>query len=540
MLQEYFVQLGIILFPICVYQICAYTLSFDRYPANSWLLGIYGGITGILCQLMPLHIFGLEENFQCVPVILSILYGKRRAGVLSILILSAFQLYALSPPFRIPSITAILVYSAIPMLVCGRIGRFHLKKRILAANLLSAVTLLVQYMFLAVYFFLRFGGFKELMGYAGFLAVASAVQLFIMALGIFLLENINEVNRIRKRHESLVQYNPLGISTFDKEQRFVAVNAAYERITGYKESELLGRSRLMLWSDHQQAQRVLHSLLEGDIKQNVELSLRHKNGHPVPVRCTVVPIREENRMVGFFAMVSDITEEKKAEEALRSSEKLSAVGQLAAGVAHEIRNPLTSIKGFIQLLSRSASASQSDHYGIINSELSRIEGIISEMLVLAKPNVATFQPVRIKEKLEEVVSLAAGEANMQNVSIEAAFQEGSPVVIGEGNQLKQVFLNVIKNAIEAMPEGGSLRISLTYGQGRVRVTFTDTGLGIPEQVMDRVGEPFFTTKTTGTGLGLLVSNRIITNHNGIMEIESAVGQGTSITMSFPLGPGVHE
>ncbi|UJF34979.1 PAS domain-containing sensor histidine kinase [Paenibacillus hexagrammi] len=539
MLSEYVVQFGIIILPITLYQIWAFGKSFSQLPWRSWILGLYGGAAGILCQLMPVHILGHPENFQCVPIIVSILYGKRRAGLLAIALLSGYQFFAWENPHDlVASLAGILIYSAIPMLLCMRFDKFPQKKRFRITQLLSVVIIGVEMLFIIALFLIKYGkdAFHEFFHYANFLFIACIIQITMMAVVFFLIESILETGRIRHRQESLIKYNPIGISVFDMNHCFVAVNPAYEAMTGYKENELLGKSRLFLWNEeqHEFAQQLLDEVLTADIKRDVEATLRHKKGHAIPVCFTLVPMLEGAEITGYFVMLTDITESKVAEEFVRNSEKLSAIGQLSAGVAHEIRNPLTAIKGFLQLLFSSGSPAQAKYYEVTMSEVSRIEGIVSEMLVLAKPQAASFKATNLRSKLEEVAYLITGEANMQNVQIEMDLGDSSPDLMADENQLKQVFLNLGKNAIDAMPGGGTLSISMQEDRETVIVKFMDTGTGIPEEMLKKIGEPFFTTKSTGTGLGFLISKRIVSNHNGTMHIQSEQGKGTTIELHLPL------
>lgn len=545
MLSEYFVQFGIIIFPITAYQIWTFGKSFNQLPLRTFLMGIYGGLSAILCQMMPVHILGQVENFQCVPIILAILYGKRKAGLISIGILSAYQIIIVQDlQTLILSIAGILVYSSIPLAISNRINRFVPKKRFWIAQLLSVVMLFLELLFLVVACFILYGkdGWERVVHYSHFLSIACAIQIVIMGISFFLLESIIENGRIRKRQESLVKFNPIGIVSFDINNCFTSVNPAYEAITGYKESELLGKSRLYLWyeDDHDHAEGILDFVLQGEIKKDVEVTLRHKNGHQIPVRFTLIPKIDEESVIGYFAMVTDITESKAAEDFVRNSEKLSVIGQLAAGVAHEIRNPLTAIKGFLQLLFSSSSPTQKKYYEIMKSEISRIEGIVSEMLVLAKPQAASFRPVRLRERLEEVTYLLMSEANMKNVEIAIDYGKTIPLLMADENQLKQVFLNIGKNAIEAMEEGGKLTITMSHGEGQVIVRFEDNGHGIPKEIMQRIGDPFFTTKSNGTGLGFLISKRIVANHKGTMNIQSASGVGTTIEVVLPMLNAVND
>jgi PAS domain S-box-containing protein len=538
MINEYFVQFGIITFPITVYQLWIYGVSNRHERLNPLFIGLYGGGSAILCQVMPVHIFGQPENFQCIPIIIAILYGKRKAGLLSIAILTLYQFLTLHS-MALVSLAGILVYSAIPFAICKKFELYDRRKRFMMAQVVSFSTIIVELIFLAVVFLSLYGkdGIARLASYFNFLGVAIIIQIVIMFVVFFLIEKIIDDTRIRKRHDSLIRYNPIGICSFDNQNRFIAVNPAYERITGYKESELLGKSRLMLWCDHQHdlAEEVLSYISNGSVKVNFEAELRHKNGHHIPVLITAIPILEQSNLVGYFAMVTDIAETKKAEEYMRNTEKLSAIGELAAGIAHEIRNPLTSIKGFLQLLFHSySSQSKTNYYDIMMGELSRIEGIVSEMLVLSKPHAHFFRPFSLKEKLKEVAHLLQSEANMQNVDFSIQYGENNPMILGDGNQLKQVFLNIGKNAIEALPNGGKLDISLITDGNGVNINFVDNGQGIPKEILENIGKPFFTTKEKGTGLGFLISKRIVSKHNGTIDIDSTYGKGTTVSVSLPI------
>ncbi|MBP1961254.1 PAS domain-containing sensor histidine kinase [Paenibacillus aceris] len=239
------------------------------------------------------------------------------------------------------------------------------------------------------------------------------------------------------------------------------------------------------------------------------------------------------RPLRVFGIVQDITLQKQTEELLRKTEKLKVAGQLAAGIAHEIRNPLTALKGFAKLMCHANEESKQRYYQIMKEEFNRIELILGELLILAKPQVVDYRPYDTIAILNEVIELLNTQAIMNNVLIEIEFESGLPYVKCERNQLKQVFVNVIKNAIEAMPAGGSLQVSARMMTNGVAYVFVDQGLGISEERLPRIGEPFYTTKEKGTGLGLMVSFAIIDEHQGHIEYQSKVGVGTTVLIELP-------
>ncbi|ART76007.1 hypothetical protein B4U37_08175 [Sutcliffiella horikoshii] len=230
-------------------------------------------------------------------------------------------------------------------------------------------------------------------------------------------------------------------------------------------------------------------------------------------------------------IIRDITERKQAEALMLQSEKLTVAGQLAAGIAHEIRNPLTAIKGFFKLLEREMEEKK-EYFHIIESELSRIELILSELLLLAKPHQVYVHPVSVHSLLKDVTTLLETQAIMNNVWFDLKLKAKTPTIKCDENQMKQVFINLIKNGIEAMPSGGTIYIDTEDAGDEVVVTFRDEGTGISEDIIKRLGEPFFTTKTTGTGLGLMITFNIIKNHHGTVNVTSEVNEGTQIEVRF--------
>lgn len=230
-------------------------------------------------------------------------------------------------------------------------------------------------------------------------------------------------------------------------------------------------------------------------------------------------------------IIRDITERKQAEALMLQSEKLTVAGQLAAGIAHEIRNPLTAIKGFFKLLEREMEEKK-EYFHIIESELSRIELILSELLLLAKPHQVYVHPVSVHSLLKDVTTLLETQAIMNNVWFDLKLNANSPTIKCDENQMKQVFINLIKNGIEAMPGGGTIYIDTEDSSDEVVVTLRDEGTGISDDIIKRLGEPFFTTKTTGTGLGLMITFNIIKNHHGTVNVTSEINEGTQIEVRF--------
>jgi two-component system sporulation sensor kinase A len=246
----------------------------------------------------------------------------------------------------------------------------------------------------------------------------------------------------------------------------------------------------------------------------------------------------DTRLLAGF--VRDVTIENRTEELLRTSEKLKMAGQLAAGIAHEIRNPLTSLKGFSKLLMNATGEQAERYYEIMDQEFVRIEMILGELLVLAKPQqTSDYRAQDVRLIMHEVADLLSSQAILSNVIIQEQMTPEPCIVRCDKNQLKQVFVNIVKNAIEAMPTGGLLVIAIERDGEDVMVKVVDQGGGIPENILRRLGEPFFTTKEKGTGLGLMISHKIIEEHDGHIRYDSRSGEGTTVTIRLPQSSGGH-
>ncbi|MGF9966814.1 ATP-binding protein [Bacillus rhizoplanae] len=283
----------------------------------------------------------------------------------------------------------------------------------------------------------------------------------------------------------------------------------------------------------QQLDEAITKIQKKNSMEIVEYSLPlHDSTYFFEARC--LPLLTDKVMV----MVRDITEKKKTAELLNKSDTLAAVGQLAAGVAHEVRNPLTVIKGFIQLL-QTRIQHDTEYFQLMISEIERIESIIHEFLSIAKPEICSFERKNLCFILENVVSLINTNAIMTNIHIACQTNPDFLYIDCCENQLKQVFINILQNAIEAMPNGGEIIIAAKkMNDNEVVICISDEGIGIPEERIIKLGEPFYSTKEKGTGLGLMISYKIIESHQGRIHITSKVGIGTSVEIYLPISQSV--
>ncbi|ADU28878.1 PAS domain S-box protein [Evansella cellulosilytica] len=336
------------------------------------------------------------------------------------------------------------------------------------------------------------------------------------------------------QYKSLFMNNSEAVFSFDLEGNYISINPAMEKLLGYSKDEYLSMnySPLVIEEEIKKVNSYFSKAASG-VTQHYETKSRHKNGRIIDVKVTNMPITIDGEIVGVYGMARDVTEEKKTEKLLLESEKLTAVGQLAASIAHEIRNPLTSIKGFIQLMKTSDDISKAEYFDILADEVTRIELITGELLMLAKPQAHDFHYADISVIIEDVVTLLSSQALMNHVDFNMKI-ESLPKIKCIENQLKQAFINVIKNGIEAMPHGGMIYITVNEADTNIVIEIKDEGLGIPKTILNKIGSPFYTTKEKGTGLGMMTTIKIIQTHNGTFTISNTNKDGTTIRITLPI------
>lgn len=272
---------------------------------------------------------------------------------------------------------------------------------------------------------------------------------------------------------------------------------------------------------------------------NRKMTLLKQDETPFTALVSYIPLHnhQHEHETGWMVALLDITEQEQVQEYLNQSEKLAMVGQLAAGAAHEIRNPLTVIYGFIQLLQqRLSNQEQERHYlPLILQEIERVNRIVTELLMLSKPSLPNYREVRLAEVFHSILPLMKAEALLHGIEIVDRFDSDTRIHV-DVEQLKQILLNLMKNSIEAMKEGGILTVESRLDEHAVHLHVRDTGDGISPEYLVRIFDPFFSLKEEGTGLGLPISRRMVENHGGDIQVSSKLGEGTEIIISLPLQP----
>ncbi|GIN59292.1 PAS domain S-box protein [Lederbergia ruris] len=333
-----------------------------------------------------------------------------------------------------------------------------------------------------------------------------------------------------EKYRQLVENLNDTVGIITKDGDWIYINKSGKKLFGVtRREEIIGRTVFEFLSP-ESSQALKDLLLKNELNQSLELTVNRCDGQIKYVLIKLIPAIHKGRET-FQIQIRDLTDQKKAEEMMDRTEKLSVVGQLAASIAHEIRNPLTVIKGFIQLLNQMKNI---QYLEVVLGELKRIEEIINDLLVLAKPQSSKMEKLNLKELLESTIAFFQSEALLHDIDIQTNIDLADPNITGEANRLKQVFINILKNASEAMPDGGRIDLSAQKLQdGRIVIKIEDNGPGIPEERMQNLGQPFYSTKEKGTGLGLMICYRIIKNHGGDMEIKSKVNEGTTVHIFLP-------
>jgi len=346
-------------------------------------------------------------------------------------------------------------------------------------------------------------------------------------------KTVHHLYETKEQLESYVFHNTDGIVIFDSEERIRKVNPAFEKMSGWTEEELIGSGTLPWIPEEildEVSQFFRQKRLTGPVI-NYKTERMRKNGDIFHVSVSVFTIYDQRgQIIGFSAVYRDITEQKRTEEILQNREKLSLVGELAAGIAHEIRNPLTTLKGFTQFIKKD---NPSPYLDIMSDELDRIEEITNEFLFLAKPLAAETKTVSINELLEQVMVLLTSQATLHGIELLIEKENTLPVITCNASQIKQVFINLLKNAIDALPNGGEVRLVIQADEKEVIISVIDNGMGIPEDRIEKLGQPFYSLKEKGTGLGLMICKKIIHEHKGSLSFESEVGKGTTVQVRLP-------
>ncbi len=359
------------------------------------------------------------------------------------------------------------------------------------------------------------------------------------ASGDQLKETAKSLANLRVLHERIVESIRSGLITTDLEGNIYTFNRTATEITGYKADEMNGKSIYTLFGNIKlPIADSLDATIAGDQPPRFQTDLVTPENFVVHVGYGISPLfSETGETTGLILTFQDLTDIRSMEENIRRKDRLAAVGRVAAGLAHEIRNPLGAMRGAIQVLQLNTppESSNAKLMDIVLRESDRLNNIITNFLSYARPRVSDFSEIDVRQAVGDTFALLKHSPDVKEHHVLEADLPEQPVMIsGDQTQLKQIFWNLARNAVSAMPDGGALLIKLEKtNERRIRIEFRDTGCGMPANQVERLFEPFSTSTTGGTGLGLSIVYQIVRDHNGTINVRSRENEGTTITVELP-------
>jgi two-component system, NtrC family, sensor histidine kinase PilS len=356
---------------------------------------------------------------------------------------------------------------------------------------------------------------------------------------VILQETTKDLANLRALHERIVESIRSGLVTTDLDGKIFTFNATAEEITGYKFAEVKGWTIFDFLGDVKQPITVsLEAAEKGEQPPRFEIDFLTPETFAVRLGYGISPLFDEDgETTGLIITFQDLTEIRSMEESVRRKDRLAAVGRVAAGLAHEIRNPLGAMRGAIQVLQMQTppESSHASLMDIILRESDRLNSIITNFLTYARPRVSNFVEIDLCEAINDSFTLLKHSPDVKEHHVLELDLPGEPLLLSaDATQLKQVFWNLTRNAIMAMPNGGKLSVKAQkLLNGRTQILFNDTGCGMSPQQVEQLFEPFSKSTTGGTGLGLSIVYQIVRDHGGTIKVRSLEGKGSTITVELP-------
>lgn len=331
-----------------------------------------------------------------------------------------------------------------------------------------------------------------------------------------------------------------GVIVLDEAHGVRLVNKAAERLLPFAADELTGRSVWQAIDDEQVAAFLRDTLIGADRVLDGEFTL--EGAHAATLEITIVPLVRDRHIEGSLVHVVDVTERRSEEARLRRAESLASMTTLAAGVAHEIRNPLTSMSIHLQLIQRALRRSEAvpaeidESLRTMTAEIQRLNKIVVDFLFAVRPMNSELREGDINDVLRPLLAFLRPELSASGIEVVEKLAARLPPAQIDERLLREALLNIVKNAQAAMAAGGTLAVGTVLEGERIRITVRDTGTGIPDDIADKIFEPYFTTRDFGSGLGLTLTYKIIKEHAGDIEVASRPGVGTTLRVSIPVSP----
>lgn len=340
---------------------------------------------------------------------------------------------------------------------------------------------------------------------------------------------------IESYNENILRSISSGVITFDKDGRIMTFNPAAGQILSKNAEDIIGKTCTEVFGENSPITKVQReSIIKEEGIPRLEANLKTSQGDSIWLGMNTSLLRNrDNETIGLILVFSDLTEIKYLQEQIELKERFTLLGEMSAGIAHELRNPMGAISGFAKLLSKKLAEGDGRKSLVeaIEKEIEGMNRVITELLNFTKPADLNLTDVSIKDLIED--SLKTVQMNGMDIKLDLG---RAPVIEADEVLLKQAFINIFQNSIEAMPAGGELKISTHIASQRpvVEIEISDTGIGIPEDKLNRIFQPFFTTKERGTGLGLSLVKKIVLYHGGYIEVKSKEGKGTTFKINLPV------
>lgn len=362
--------------------------------------------------------------------------------------------------------------------------------------------------------------------------VGSAAFYFMFVIYNYYLVN-QTLENMKSYTKSVVDNMANGLISVDNQCKIVTNNLLADQILGFEEKKLKGRHISEIFKVEDLEIEDTISSGKGFLEKEINYRRNDKEIIPISVSATQL-IDEEGSSMGAVLILRDLREVKELQEKVKRTERMASLGRLAAGVAHEIRNPLSSIRGFAQYFkNRFAPDTEDQNYAsIMIKEVDRLNRVISELLDFAKPAEPDFKEEEIREILEHSLKLIETDIKLKDIKISLKIEEGLGKVRVDKDQMTQAFLNIFLNSIDAIEKEGKISVSVrkTKEREQIEVKISDNGHGIPKDNLSKLFDPFFTTRKNGTGLGLAIVHKIIENHKAEIEVQSEEGKGSTFTI----------
>lgn len=351
------------------------------------------------------------------------------------------------------------------------------------------------------------------------------------------------IQEIRASIETLFEHMPNGIITVSSSGQISSINAAATDILGVHESDLLNKDIKSEMPEHIAPlfEIIYQNLTEDRNLQNEVFRFQTLEDRPSLIFNTMRQLDLHHQLIGITVTINNLNAKKSFDESIFRAQQLADLGEMSAGVAHEIRNPLASIKGYAQVAMRTTAKDTQlyDDLNVILSEANRLEHILERFMNFARPNAPEFANCHLNNIIEETIEQISKGMQIGNINIRHRYSKKDLICV-DATQIKQVMFNLILNAIQAMPNGGNIELvtHLNESSDIIEMHIVDDGEGIAKDLQEKIFSPFFTTRETGTGLGLAICSRIIENHHGILELQSDLNIGTKIIIKLPLEKGI--